>query len=82
MHLMEKLPKMKSTIKQLIKTFESDNNGHKRYADFLQYCFLSVKVPKKKSNTKRVINKYDILRQDLIRYLIANEKEITLELNK
>ncbi len=73
---------MKSTIKQLIKTFESDNNGHKRYADFLQYCFLSVKVPKKKSNTKRVINKYDILRQDLIRYLIANEKEITLELNK
>lgn len=74
--------KMKSTIKQLMKTFESDNRGHKRYADFLQYCFLSIKVPKKKSNSKRVINKYDILRQDLIRYLIANEKEITLELNK
>ena len=82
MHLMEKLPKMKSTIKQLIKTFESDNNGHKRYADFLQYCFLSVKVPKKKSNTKRVINKYDILRQDLLKYLIANETAVKAELNK
>ena len=69
-------------IKKLIKTFESDNKGHKRYADFLQYCFLSIKIPKKKGNNKRVINKYDILRQDLIRYLIANEKEITLELNK
>ena len=73
---------MKPEIKKLIKTFESDNKGYKRYADFLQYCFLSIKIPKKKSNTKRVINKYDILRQDLIRYLIANEKEITLELNK
>ena len=73
---------MKPEIKKLIKTFESDNKGHKRYADFLQYCFLSIKIPKKKGNTKRVINKYDILRQDLIRYLIANEKEITLELNK
>ena len=73
---------MKTEIKKLIKTFESDNKGHKRYADFLQYCFLSIKIPKKKGNNKRVINKYDILRQDLIRYLIANEKEITLELNK
>ena len=73
---------MKPEIKELIKTFESDNKGRKRFADFLQYCFLSIKIPKKKGNTKRVINKYDILRQDLIRYLIANEKEITLELNK
>ena len=73
---------MKPEIKKLIKTFESDNKGHKRYADFLQYCFLSIKMPKRKGNTKRVINKYDILRKDLINYLIANEKEITLELNK
>jgi hypothetical protein len=73
---------MKPEIKKLIKTFESDNKGRKRYADFLQYCWSSVKMPKRKGNTKRVINKYDILRQDLIRYLIAHEKEITLELNK
>ena len=73
---------MKPEIKKLIKTFESDNKGQKRYADILQYCLSYVKLPKRKGNTKRVINKYDILRQDLIRYLIANEKEITLELNK
>ena len=79
---MEKFIRMKPEIKKLIKTFESDNKGRKRYVDFLQYCWSSVKMPKKRGNTKRVINKYDILRQDLIRYLIANEKEITLELNK
>ena len=73
---------MKPEIKKLIKTFESDNKGHKRYADFLQYCFLSIKIPKKKGNNKRVINKYDILRQDLLRYLIANETAVKAELNK
>ena len=76
------IDKMKTEIKKLMRTFESDNRGHKRYADFLQYCFLSVKVPKKKSNTKRVINKYDILRQDLLKYLIANETAVKAELNK
>ena len=73
---------MKPEIKELIKTFESDNKGRKRYADFLQYCFLSIKIPKKKGNTKRVINKYDILRQDIINYLIANEKAVIKELSK
>ena len=73
---------MKTEIKKLIKTFESDNKGRKRYADFLQHCWISVQMPKRRGNTKRVINKYDILRQDLIKYLIAHEKEITLELSK
>ena len=73
---------MNPEIKALIKTFESDNKGKKRFADFLQHCFLSVQMPKRRGNTKRVINKYDILRQDLISYLVANEKEITLELSK
>jgi len=73
---------VESEIKKLIKTFESDNKGRKRYADFLQHCWSSIQMPKRRGNNKRVINKYDILRQDLIRYLIANEKEITLELSK
>ena len=73
---------MKPEIKALIKTFESDNKGQKRFADFLQYCWFSVKTPKKKGNTKRVINKYDILRQDLLKYLIANETAVKAELNK
>tara|TARA_B100001996_G_scaffold209230_1_gene160513 strand:+ start:518 stop:739 length:222 start_codon:yes stop_codon:yes gene_type:complete len=73
---------MNFEIQNLIKTFESDNKGKKRFNDFLQYCFISIKNPKKNSNSKKIINKYDILRQDLIKYLIANEKEITAELSK
>ena len=73
---------MNLEIKNLIKTFESDNKGKKRFNDFLQYCFISIKNPKKNSKSKKIINKYDILRQDLIKYLIANEKEITAELSK
>ncbi len=73
---------MNFEIQNLIKTFESDNKGKKRFNDFLQYCFISIKNPKKNSKSKKIINKYDILRQDLIKYLIANEKEITAELSK
>tara|TARA_B100000131_G_scaffold7897_1_gene8187 strand:+ start:292 stop:513 length:222 start_codon:yes stop_codon:yes gene_type:complete len=73
---------MNFEIQNLIKTFESDNKGKKRFNDFLQYCFISIKNPKKNSKSKKIINKYDILRQDLIKYLIANEKEITTELSK
>jgi len=73
---------MNSEIKNLIKTFESDNKGKKRFNDFLQYCFISIKNPKKKGNSKKIINKYDILRQDMISYLVANEKEITIQLSK
>ena len=73
---------MNFEIQNLIKTFESDNKGKKRFNDFLQYCFISIKNPKKNSKSKKIINKYDILRQDLIKYLIANEREITAELSK
>ena len=73
---------MNSEIQNLIKTFESDNKGKKRFHDFLQYCSISIKNPKKNSKSKKIINKYDTLRQDLIKYLIANEKEITAELSK
>ena len=37
---------------------------------------------KKFQSSKKMINKYDILRQDLLRYLIANETAVKAELNK
>ena len=73
---------MKPEIKKLIKTFQSKSTGDGRFAEFLQHCYFSFKMPKKKGNTKRVINKYDILRQDLLKYLIANETAVKAELNK
>ena len=73
---------MNPEIIALIKTFESDNKGKKRFHDFLQYCFINIKNPTKKGKSKKIINKYDTLRQDLIDYLVSNEKEITTQLSK
>jgi len=73
---------MKFELKDLIKSFDSDSTGDDRYREFLYHCYNSIKAPKKKKNVKRSINKYDIIRQDLIKYLIANEKAVRAELTK
>ncbi len=73
---------MNKELKQLIKNFESDSTGRERFKEFIFYCYKSfdTKVNSKKSG--KSINKYDIMRQHLINYLIANEKAITLELSR
>ena len=73
---------MKPEIKKLIKTFESDQVGQQKFNAFLQYCFYGVKNPMKKTHSKKIINKYDNLRTSLVKYILAHEKEIKLELNK
>jgi len=72
---------MKITIDQLIKSFESKTKNKKeRYNDFLFHCFqLFEKLINDKKN-KRKKDKYVILRQNLINYLIANERNITSKL--
>ena len=71
---------MENFIKSLMKTFESNTKNKKdKYNEFLYYCYTCFDKNKK---FKKRINKYDILRQDLINYLIANEKEITIQLSK
>ena len=73
---------MKPEIQKLIKTFESDQVGQQRFNAFLLHCFHGIKNPKKKSHSKKIINKYDSLRTSLVKYLIAHEKEITLKLSQ
>ena len=73
---------MNKELKQLLKNFESDSTGTKRYNDFLFHCFTTFEKSIKLNKSKKRINKYNNMRQDLINYLIANEKEITLELSK
>ena len=72
---------MKITIDQLIKSFESKTKNKKeRYNDFLFHCFqLFEKLINDKKN-KRKKDKYVIMRQKLINYLIANEKTVTMKL--
>ena len=72
---------MKITIDQLISSFESKaQNKKERYNDFLYHCFkLFEKLINDKKN-KRKKDKYIIMRQNLINYLIVNERSVTSKL--
>tara|TARA_B100000287_G_scaffold739_1_gene743 strand:+ start:47 stop:265 length:219 start_codon:yes stop_codon:yes gene_type:complete len=72
---------MNSEIKKLMKTFKSKSKDKDKYNEFLYYCHQAFDS-KKYKKSKKMINKYDILRQDLLRYLIANETAVKAELNK
>ena len=72
---------MNSEIKKLMKTFKSKSKDKDKYNEFLYYCHQAFDS-KKYKKSKKMINKYDILRQDLLRYLIANETVVKAELNK
>jgi len=72
---------MNPEIKKLMKTFRSKSKDKEKYNEFLYYCHQAFDS-KKYKKSKKMINKYDILRQDLLRYLIANETAVKAELNK
>ena len=72
---------MKITLDQLIKSFESETQNKKeRYNDFLFHCFHLFEKLIKDNKNKRKKDKYVIMRQNLINYLIANERNITSKL--
>ena len=68
-------------IDELIRSFESKSNNRKeRYNDFLYHCFHAFEKLIKNKKNKRKKDKYVIMRQKLINYLIANEKTVTMKL--
>ena len=72
---------MKITVDQLIKSFESKTQNKKeRYNDFLFHCFHLFEKLIKDNKNKRKKDKYIIMRQNLINYLIVNERSVTLKL--
>ena len=68
---------MNPEILTLIKSFEPDSkNPKERYSEFLYYCYY---------NLDKMINNYkfkDFDRELLIKYILANKKEITIQLSK
>ena len=68
-------------IDELIRSFESNSKNKKeRYNDFLYHCFHAFEKLIKNKNHNRKKDKYVIMRQKLINYLIANENTITMKL--
>ena len=72
---------MKITLDQLIKSFESKTRSKKeRYNDFLYHCYHVFENIIKNKKNKQKKDKYVIMRQNLINYLIANERSVTTKL--
>ena len=70
-------------IKDLMDSFESDEkNKGRRYREFLYHCFMKFEEQIKKIKSKKIINKYETIRNNTFSYLIQNEKEITLKLSQ
>ena len=73
---------MDKELKQLLKNFESDSTGKERFSDFIRYCYYAFDDRVNSKKNGKGINKYDIMRQHLINYLIDNERAITIELSR
>ena len=72
---------MKKTIEQLIKSFEPKSKNRKQiFNDFLYHCFTTIDQVITSEKRKRKQDKYIIMRQNLINYLIANERSVTMKL--
>ena len=77
------LDSLRSFVDDLVKSFESDEkNKGKRYREFLYHCFIKFEEQIKKIKSKKIINKYETMRNNTFSYLIQNEKEITLKLSR
>ena len=70
-------------IEDLIDSFDSDEkNKDRRYREFLYHCFMKFEEQIKKIKSKKIINKYETMRNNTFSYLIQNEKEITFKLSR
>ena len=67
----------------IIKSFESRTNNRKqRYKEFCAHCWHVYDKQIKSTKSKRMINKYNIMRRNTLEYIAANEKAIMFEINK
>ena len=74
---------MKKTIEQLIQSFEPKSMNRKQiFNDFLYHCFTTIDQVITSEKRKRKQDKYIIMRQNLMNYLIANERKVTPKLYK
>ena len=70
-------------IQDLIDSFYTDEkNKGRRYREFLYHCFMKFEEQIKKIKSKKIINKYETMRNNTLSHLIQNEKEITLKLSR
>ena len=70
-------------IDELIRSFESKSKKDEEiFDDFLLHCYYSFDKMINSKKHKRKSDKYSIIRQKLINYLIANQNHVMMKLSK
>ena len=70
-------------ITSLIKTFETNNKNKKeRYKEFLAHVYTTFDKKISLCKINREMNKYKKMRNSILRYIVAQEKQIIKELSK
>ena len=68
-------------IDELIQSYESKvKNKKQKFNDFIYHCYEIFESMIKSKKLKKHKDKYIIMRQKLINYLIANERSVTSKL--
>ncbi len=70
-------------LEDIIRSFESrTKNKKERYKEFCAHCWYVFDKQIKSTKSGKLINKYSIMRDNTLKYIVANEKAITAELSK
>jgi len=74
---------MNPQVTELLQSFETDSKVPKRkYNEFLAHVYLVFDKQITMCRTDRMMNKYKKMRMEVLRYIVAHEKEIIKRLNK
>ena len=69
-------------IKDLLRTFEPSSRGREKFKEFCAHCYYTFDKKIKSIKSKKMINKYNIMRKNTLEYIVANERAIVSELSK
>jgi hypothetical protein len=74
---------MNPHITELLQSFETDSKAPKRkYNDFLAHVYTTFDKHISLCKSDKMMNKYKKMRMEVLRYIVAHEKEIIKRLNK
>jgi hypothetical protein len=74
---------MNPQIVKLLKSFETDSKIPKRkYNDFLAHVYIIFDSQIASCKSDKIMNKYKKMRNDILKYIVANERAITTEICK
>jgi|TARA_Y100000033_G_scaffold12329_1_gene11453 hypothetical protein len=74
---------MNPQIDELLQSFETKTKAPGfRYNEFLAHVYLVFDKHMSTCKTDRIMNKYKKMRTEVLRYIVAHEKEIIKRLSK